>query len=433
MTFVLSVLIRISHQTEILNFAPMPSASVLFIIFISILVFEYLLGLWLDYLNIKNWDGKLPKELDGICDEEKYKLSQSYHLTKKKFSFISGTFSLLLMLALLFFDGFAVVDEWARSQSDSPIGQALLFFGLLAFAADLLSTPFSVYNTFVIEEKYGFNRTTIPTYISDKIKRWLLGAIIGGGLLSLIVLFFEAEPNYFWVYAWIVIGAFSIVSSMLYASVILPLFNKLTPLEEGELRTAIESYCKKIGYQLTHVYVIDGSKRSSKANAFFTGLGPKKKVVLYDTLIEKQTTEELVAILAHEVGHYKKKHIPVSTVLSLALTGLMLFMLSLFIHSPELAEALGAKEQSFYIGMLGFSLLYSPVSTIIGIGMNIVSRKNEYEADAFAKETYNSEAMQSALKKLSVDNLSNFTPHPWYVFFYYSHPSLLQRLNALKG
>ena len=374
----------------------------------------------------------LPEELQGIYELEEYKKSQEYDKANSSFGFITSTFSILLMLAMLYFDGFALLDGFIRDYTTHPILMAMMFFGLLMIASDILGLPFSIYSTFVIEERFGFNRTTAQTFVLDKLKGYIIGGLIGGGLLALFIWFYESAENLFWVYAWIAFSGFMILMTTFYASVIVPIFNKLTPLEEGELRSAIEEYCVKVNFKLDNLFVMDGSKRSAKANAFFSGLGSKKKIVLFDTLIKNHTNEELVAVLAHEAGHYKKKHTQGGVILSVLQTGLMLYILSLVIDSPLLAQALGSEIQSFHLGILVFGLLYSPLSMIMGIGMNMLSRKNEYEADAYARETYSSEALQSALKKLSVDNLSNLLPHPAYVFFHYSHPTLLQRLSALK-
>ncbi|MBA3900215.1 MAG: M48 family metallopeptidase [Bacteroidetes bacterium] len=407
-------------------------ADFIFFLILAILIFSYLLERVLSYLNIKNMSPELPKEAEGIYDEEKYKVSQNYQKESSRFGLISSTFSFLLILLMLIFGGFGLVDQWVRGFSDNPIAIALIFFGVLALASDIISLPFELYDTFVIEEKFGFNKTTPKTFILDKVKGYLLGAIVGGGLLALITWIYLAAGPLFWLYIWAVVSAFTLLAGMFYASVILPIFNKLTPLENGPLRSAIEDYAKGVDFKVDNIYIMDGSKRSSKANAFFSGLGPNKKIVLFDTLIEKHTTEELVAVLAHEVGHYKKKHTLQGILLSLLQTGIMLYILSLLIESPALALALGAMEPSFHIGILAFSLLYSPIGLVFGIIMNIVSRKNEYEADDFAKHTYKSSPLISALKKLSVDNLSNLSPHPAYVFFHYSHPPLLKRIDNLK-
>lgn len=409
----------------------------IYIIIISIIVFNYLLEQFLEYLNKTYWSNKLPPDLEGIYSAEKYKKSQDYYKANKKLSFISGTLSFVLILLMLHFKGFAIVDNYIRQFTVNPILLALLFFGIFGLASDILSTPFSIYDTFVIEEKYGFNKVTPKLFVLDKLKSLLLGAVIGGVLLSVVVLIYEFTGNWFWFITWMVITAFTIFMTMFYSTLIVPIFNKQTPLEEGELRDAIEAFSKKVGFKLSDIYVIDGSKRSKKANAYFSGLGSKKRIVLYDTLIKENTVEELVAVLAHEIGHYKLKHTRTGIIIGIIQTGLMLFILSLFIQkgsaiSLALAKALGSDIPSFHLGILAFGLLYTPLSLILGLALNIVSRKNEYQADKFAGENYNSEALQTALKKLSVNNLSNLNPHPVYVFFYYSHPTLLQRLNALK-
>jgi STE24 endopeptidase len=408
------------------------SQLILYVI-IGILVFDYFVERTLDYLDIQNWKKPLPAELSDIYTEGEYKKAKDYDLEKTRFSFISSTFSLALMLLVLFIKGFGLVDSYVSTITIHPIGSALLFFAIIALASDVLSLPFSLYSTFVIEEKYGFNRTTVKTYISDKVKGYVLGGLIGGGLLSLFIWFYMWAGTNFWIYTWIAFGVFILLLTMFYSSVILPVFNKLNPLPEGDLRSAIENYCSKVGFKLENLFVMNGSKRSSKANAFFTGLGKKKTIVLYDTLIEKQTTEELVSVLAHEIGHYKKKHTLYNSVLALLQLGLMLYLLSLFLNNPEFSIVLGAERAKIHLGLITFALLFSPISMILGIFKNILSRKFEYEADRFAAETYEASYLQSALKKLSVNNLSNLNPHPLNIFIHYSHPPLLARLRALKG
>jgi STE24 endopeptidase len=408
-------------------------AEVIFYIIVAILVFDYFLERFLDYLNSRLWSNKLPEELKGIYDADKYKQSQEYTRVNTRFSIYSDTLSFVAMMLMLFLGGFAFLDHEVWSVTEHPILMSLLFFGILALASEILSLPFSIYATFVIEEKFGFNKTTVKTYILDKLKGLLLGAIIGGGLLSLVVWIYMVSGAYFWLIAWGLISGFMIFMSMFYSNLIVPLFNKQKPLEEGELRDAIEAFAKKTRFKLNNIYVIDGSKRSSKANAYFTGLGAKKRIVLYDTLIEEHTIGELVSVLAHEIGHYKKKHTLSGMILSILQTGLMLFILSRFIGNPVLSEALGASQASFHMGLIAFGLLYSPLSLLLGLVMNTISRKNEFAADRFSGENYDSVALSDALKKLSVNNLSNLRPHPVYVFFYYSHPPLLKRLKALTG
>jgi len=405
--------------------------EIIFWIIISIIVLDFVFENYLEYLNIKMMGTSLPEELSGIYDKEKYSRQQSYQRENHRFGIITGTFSFLIVLGMFLFYGFAFVDSLAWDITSNSILAALIFFGILMFASDILNTPFSLYDTFVIEDKYGFNKTNLKTFISDKIKGWFLGALIGGGLLALIIFIYQKTENMFWIYAWMAISAFSIFMAMFYSNLIVPLFNKQTPLEEGELRDAISRFANSVGFRLDNIYVINGSKRSSKANAYFTGFGAKKRVVLYDTLIEEMKTDEIVAVLAHEIGHYKKKHVVQGILISLVQTGVVLFLFSLLINNPLLSKALGVEKPNFHIGMVAFGILYSPVSFILGIFMNILSRKNEFEADAFASKNYDPKALAAALKKLSGRNLSNLTPHPLYVFFNYSHPPLLERLKKL--
>jgi STE24 endopeptidase len=406
--------------------------EILFWIIIAIIVLDFLFEKYLDYLNTKTMSEVLPDEVKGIYDEEKYKKQQAYQRENNRFGLLSSSFSFALTLAMFLFFGFAFVDSLAWGITANAIVAALFFFGLIMFASDLLSMPFSVYDTFVIEEKYGFNKTTPKTFVLDTIKGWLIGGLIGGGLLAIIILIYQETQNMFWIYAWILISAFSIFMAMFYSNLIVPLFNKQTPLEEGELRDAIQKFSDKVGFKLNNIFVINGSKRSTKANAYFTGFGAKKRIVLYDTLINEMEIDEIVAVLAHEIGHYKKKHVIQGLLIGLVQTGIVLFIFSLLINNENLSQALGVEVPNFHIGLVAFGVLYTPVSFVLGIFMNLLSRKNEYQADAFAAQYFNPESLASALKKLSVKNLSNLTPHPKYVFFHYSHPTLLQRLKHLK-
>ena len=403
-----------------------------FALIIVILIGNFLFERFLEILNTKASKADLPLEAEGIYDSEKYKKSQEYGAVNTRFGWLTSSYSFLLILCMLYFDGFAYLDSYIRTITEHPILMALVFFGILTAVSSILTMPFSLYSTFVIEEKFGFNKTTWKTYVFDKLKGILLGAVIGGGLLSVIVWFFEFTGEYFWLYTWGLMTLFMVFITMFYSSLILPLFNKLTPLDQGELRSQIETYCEMVGFKLDNLFVMDGSKRSSKANAFFSGLGSKKKIVLYDTLIENHSNEELVAILAHEVGHYKHKHTRLSMVIGVLQTGLTLYLLSLIMNYSGLGIVLGVEQTSFHIGILVFGMLYGPISMIMGIAMSMLSRKNEYEADDFARKTYKSEHLITALKKLSSDNLSNLTPHPWYVFIHYSYPTVLDRIKKLS-
>jgi len=407
-------------------------AQLVFYLILAILVVDFIFEQTLNYLNTTRWSEQLPQKLIGIYDDEAYLKSQKYKKVNHQFGMITSSFSFLLILFMLLFNGFALVNGWITGITDSVILSALLFFGILGMASDLLNTPFSVYDTFVIEERFGFNKTTSKTFLLDKLKGWLLVAILGGGLLALIIFVWQKTGNNFWLWAWGIITVISLFMTMFYSNVIVPLFNKQTPLEDGELKNKIQQFSSKAGFQLKNIYVIDGSKRSTKANAYFTGIGPKKRIVLYDTLINDLTTDEIVAVLAHEIGHYKKKHNITGLFIGILETGIMLYIFSLLVGSPVLSNALGVEEPRFHIGLIAFGILYSPLSFFLSILTNLVSRKNEYQADAFAAQYGLASELASGLKKLSVKNLNNLTPHPLYVFFNYSHPTLLQRLNHLE-
>ncbi|QCX38779.1 M48 family metallopeptidase [Aureibaculum algae] len=402
-----------------------------FYIIIGILVINFIIDNYLDYLNSKHFDDVIPPLLEDVYDEKEYLKSQAYKKENFKFSSITGAFSFLLTIAFFFLDGFAFVDQLARSFSDNEMIITLLFFGIIMLGSDILTTPLSYYQTFVIEEKYGFNKTTKKLFFLDKIKGWLLMVIVGGGILALIVWFYQLTGNSFWIYTWAFMAFFSVFMMLFYSTLIVPLFNKQSPLEEGELKAALENFAEKVGFNLDKIFVIDGSKRSTKANAYFTGFGKKKRIVLYDTLIKDLDTDEIVAVLAHEVGHYKKKHVVFNMISSILLTGLTLYLLSFFIDSKLLANALSVAEPSFHIGLIAFGVLYSPISEITGLIMNIFSRKFEYQADDYAKSHFGAKPLISSLKKLSKNSLSNLTPHKAYVFMHYSHPTLLQRVKAM--
>ena len=417
------------------------TAQLWFFIIISLVIFNYSFSNLLDYINHRNWKDEIPNELKDFYDKEKYKKAKNYALSKNKISLFSSSLSFLLVISLIVFNGYGIIDQFVSSnlsiffdsrQISSNFIQSGIFFLILFILNSFLSIPFSYYNTFVIEEKFGFNKTTKLTFFIDIIKSTLLSFFIGGILLFLALYLYENLNDGFWLWLWIGLSLLMILINMFYADLIVPIFNKLTPLDDGELRNKIEKYSKDVGYLLKNIYVIDGSKRSTKANAFFSGLGPRKTIALYDTLIEKHTENELVAVLAHEVGHFKKKHIFTGLIMSIIQIGIISFFFELCLKLPEISLALGGLESSFHLGLVGFSIIFSPISILSGIIMNYNSRKNEFEADAYAKETFNGEDLSLALKKLSVDSLSNIYPHPLYVFFHYSHPPLIQRLRALN-
>lgn len=407
--------------------------EVLFSIIIGILIIDFIIDKYIDYLNSRRFDDKIPEELKDVYNEDEYYKSQSYKKENYRFSLITSSFKILLTLAFFLFKGFAWVDDFARSHGTNEITVALIFFGVIMIGSDIINTPFSYYHNFVIEEKYGFNKSSKRLFFTDKLKGWLLSAILGGGILAMIMWFYEIAGDMFWIYTWIFVGVFTIFMTMFYSSLIVPIFNKQRPLEAGDLKNDIQEFAKKTGFKLDNIYVIDGSKRSTKANAYFSGFGGKKRIVLYDTLINDLNREEIVAVLAHEIGHYKKKHVMINMALSLVVTGITLYVFSLLINNAVLSEALSVEIPSFHIGLITFGILYSPISEITGIIMNYISRKFEYEADDYAKSNFNGEALISSLKKLSKNSLSNLTPHKANVFLHYSHPTLLQRVRNLKS
>jgi STE24 endopeptidase len=426
---IFSVICLNKFSFEPLNMSPQ---TILFII-LAITVVGYAFEQILDVLNIRYQRHDIPAEVAGFYDRDRYTKSLEYHRELTNFSFLTSGFGFLLSFAMLWFGGFGWLDQIIRDVVSHPVLAALAFFGVLFLAGDFLTLPFQWYRTFVIEEKYGFNKTSLKTFFTDKLKGYVMGGLIGGALMAALLYLVHWLGKDFWIWFSLVAAAFMLIMNMFYTSIILPVFNKLTPLPDGELKAAIEQFSQKVHFPLDNIYVIDGSKRTSKANAFFSGIGRKKKIVLYDTLIRNHTTEELVAVLAHEVGHFKKKHIIVSYVISVVQIIFTLFVLSRMIFNENLSIALGAPGLSIELNLVAFGILFSPISGITGLLMTLISRKNEYEADAYAGETFDASALATALKKLSVDSLSNLYPHPLYVFFHYSHPPLLKRLAALKA
>ncbi|WP_297792487.1 M48 family metallopeptidase [uncultured Eudoraea sp.] len=409
------------------------NSTFLFYAIIVIIVFQFLMETVLDYLNSRKFKDPIPEELKDVFDTEEYKKSQAYKEDNYRFGILSSSFSIILTLAFLILGGFEWVDSIVRGITGNPILMALLYFGIIMIGSDVISTPFSYYQTFVIEEKYGFNKSTPKLFFIDKVKGWLIMIILGGGILALVILFYQWVGNNFWIYALSLIAVFTIFMNLFYSRLIVPIFNKQTPLEDGSLKNKIENYALKVGFKLQNIFVIDGSKRTTKANAYFAGFGKEKRVTLYDTLIEELEEEEIVAVLAHEVGHYKRHHIIINLIISILLTGVTLYILSLFVSNPEFSYALGVTNASFHVSLICFGILYSPISEITGLVMNILSRKFEFEADDYAKNTYAASPLMSSLKKLSKNSLSNLTPHPAYVFLHYSHPPLIQRIRNLKA
>ena len=393
-----------------------------------------LLGIYSRQLNRKALSPKLPAEFAETFDAEEYRKSQDYTKTGIGFENISSSITTIITIMFIILGGFNSVDIWARGFGCGQIITGLIFYAGLAFLSEIMSMPFSLYSTFVIEEKFGFNKTTLKTFFIDKLKGYLIGGVIGAAILSGILLFFNAAGSLAWLWCWIFTVLVTLGVQYIAPTWILPLFNKFTPLEEGELRDKIENFAADNGFELSGIFMIDGSKRSTKANAYFTGFGKKKRIALFDTLIESLSTDELVAVLAHEIGHSKLGHIRKMMIISIINTGAVFLLMSFFLGNKELFAAFGMQNISVHAGLIFFALLYTPVSIVLSIFSNIRSRKHEFEADAFAAETtHTPEALVSALKKLSVSNLSNLTPHPFYVWLEYSHPPVLKRIDALRS
>ena len=408
------------------------SSETIFFIIVVFLCLDFVLERVLESLNSKHMSPVLPDSLKGIYEEKEYSRFQSYKRENGRLDSWSSGVGFVVRIVFLVAGGFGWYNSWVVSLTDSVVWQTILFVVGLSVVSSVLDIPFDYYATFRIEEKYGFNKTTRRVYWLDTVKELFLSLVLGGVLLALVVWFYTWAGTYFWLYAWGAVTLFSVFMAMFYSQLIVPLFNKQTHLQEGALRDMIQAFAGKVGFKLDNIYVIDGSKRSTKANAYFTGLGPKKRVVLYDTLIDELTEEEIVAVLAHEVGHYKKRHTLRSMVVSVIQMGVLFWLFSLCVNNVALSEALGGDRAYFQMGLIAFAILYSPVNLILGVGMNVWSRNNEYEADAFAARYYEGDYLVSGLKKISVKSLSNLTPHPLYEYIYYSHPSLLKRIDAIK-
>ncbi len=398
------------------------------------LVLEYALGLIGNLLNLSSLNPVLPGEFQGVYDEQKYAESQAYTKARTRFQLVESTFSLLVILAFWSLGGFPLLDAWVRSFELGPILTGLAFMMFMMVPLKLLNLPFELYSTFVLEARFGFNNTDAKTFWSDQFKGLVLGGVLGAGLMAAILFFFEKTGDQAWLWCWATTTVVSLVAMFVAPTWIMPLFNKFTALDEGSLRDRILGYAKSVSFPLEGLFVIDGSKRSTKANAFFTGFGKNKRIALYDTLIDNQSEDELVAVVAHEIGHYKRKHVLQSLAIAILHFGVLFFLLSIFLKEEQLFAAFGVQQISVHAGLVFFGLLYTPIEMVLSVVMSAFSRKNEFEADAFAASTTGTpENLVTALKKLSTDNLSNLTPHPFYVWMHYSHPPVLARIEALRA
>lgn len=403
------------------------------VIILSLLLGQFLFKIVIEAANLLNISEQLPKQLVDDYPQDLYKQSQNYLKENTLLDLSKSAFFTFILFILILSDSFNWIDQFARSFHLNEILTGLIFLGIIILGSIILKLPFDIYGTFIIEEKYGFNRTTTKTFILDLIKHLLLTGLFAGIAIAALLWFFEHMGSAAWVYCWIAIVAYQLILAYIAPTWIMPLFNQFTPLAEGELKEAIQSYAKQQDFALRGIFTMDGSKRSTKSNAFFTGFGKNRRIVLFDTLIQRHSTDELVSVLAHEIGHYKKKHLIKMILISIATTGILFYCLSLFLNNPELFQAFGMKHLSIYASFLFFGFLFTPIQIVLAIASNALSRHFEYEADQFAIQTFcKPEAMILALKKLSLDNLSNLTPHPWKVAISYSHPTLIQRIEAIN-
>lgn len=406
--------------------------NVIAVIILIVLLFEFVLGLVSNLLNLKSLKMELPESLTDVYEPDKYRRSQEYTRSKTYFDLVSGAFSLLVLLIFWLLGGFNLLDTFAQGIVDHPIVTGLIYIGVLMLLHTLISLPFGIYSTFVIEEQFGFNKTTPRTFVLDIVKGTCLLVVLGCPLLAVVLVFFEYAGELAWIYGWVSVTIFSLTMAFIAPTWIMPLFNKFTPMESGDLKDSIFNYAKSVDFTISNILVMDGSKRSNKANAFFTGFGKNKRIALFDTLIEKHSTSEIVAVVAHEIGHYKKRHIPIGILIGVCSTGLLFYLLSLILDTSQLYDAFGMEEQSIYSGLVFFGFLYTPVELVLSTGRMAISRYHEYQADLWSIQTTGDPtSLVAGLKRLSSDTLSNLTPHPLQVFLTASHPPLLQRISAI--
>ena len=404
-----------------------------YLIIITAIIVEYLLSSVSSFLDIKNITPIIPQDFKKAYDEKKYVQSQEYLKARTRFGLFSSTFSLCLILIVIHSDIFGVLDQYVRIQTENYILQGLMFVGLIYIFQDIISLPFSLYNTFVIEQKFGFNKTTLGLFIIDKIKGYAIFIVLGSVVITPLLYFFHLYSEIGWLIAWIILTVFMIGIQPLFVHVIAPMFNKFIPLEEGELREEIEKYTGKVDFPLARIDIMDGSKRSAHSNAYFTGFGKSRRIAIFDTLVEKHSTKEIVSVVAHEVGHYKLKHVLQGTILGIIETGIMLFAFNLIMNDISLFHVFGANQLSVHAGIVFFSMLYAPVSMLTSIITTAISRKNEFDADKYSLDTTNDgQALISMLIGLSANNLSHLTPHPMKVFLSYSHPPVTDRIKAVN-
>ena len=407
--------------------------GIFWIIFVALLL-DYFIGLFSTILNLRQLRSIPPAELEDVFAIDEYARSQEYTRVRSRFGLVSSSKGLVMLLIFWLIGGFNYIDELSRLIGWNEISSGITFIGIIAVVTFISNLPFDLYSTFVIEERFGFNKTTYLTYVLDTLKGLLLSVVIGVPLLSGVLYFFEYMGSVAWLYVWVFVTFVSLVLSVVVPVWIMPLFNKFTLLQPGILRESIVEYAKKVDFKFGNIYIIDRSRRSAHSNAFFTGFGKTKRIALFDTLVDQLSVEEILSVIAHEVGHNKKRHVVYGLLLGILHTGALLFLLSLTIENKLLFEAFFMDNVSIYASIVFFGLLMTPIELAITPLMQLVSRRHEYEADRWAVQTTADRSiLVSGLKKLAANNLSNLSPHPLFVVLHYSHPPLLERIKAIKS
>jgi STE24 endopeptidase len=412
-------------------------------LFLALFALEFIVEFGLNELNLRylraHWaERKIPDFFQHNMSAAEYEKSVEYTLAKGQFQRWAEIYGRVVVLIVLFGGLLPLMDRFSQDLGGRFFSishfQGLIFCFGVALVFSIVSLPTDLYSTFKLEARFGFNKTTWKLYLTDKLKGFLLGVLIGLPFLFVVLWLMEATGSYWWIWTFFFVSGFQLLMVIVYPTFIAPLFNKFERLPEGELRNRILCLAEQVGFKTNGIFSMDGSKRSAHSNAYFTGIGKAKRIVLFDTLIAQMTIDQGLAVLAHEMGHYKMKHIRRMLVVQTVFLLLGLYVLSLLVDYRPLFTAFGLDNPSNYGALVLFSLLSGPFTFYLGPLINRLSRKHEYEADRFAVETLQTpRPMEEALVNLTVKNLSNLTPHPWYSAYHYSHPTPTERVGAIRA